>query len=390
MGTLRQTPGNALPRTCDPLSSPSCIGSAGGDTQPPANLPDPEPLTDDLNSADWDSSPLDPEASSSLEPLESNQQIPSHIPHPRYGAAEWDDHAPITVRESAFRHSGWAIDRRRVYNAFATAVIPDRRRLAFADCGNSAYVQRDADTGEYRIVANCCHDRFCAPCQAARAARIARRLQERVESGRCRFLTLTQRATELPLRQQLDLLYRHFNELRRRKWWKDRVIGGAAFLEVKIGQGSNRWHAHLHILCEGRYLNQRELSAEWYAVTGASFIVDVRAVPDAAQRAQYVTKYVTKPASSAVYSNPERLSELILALRGRRMMNAFGSWRSWRLDAPEESAATWKTVERLDTLISAAASLDPDALRIITALARQHPALRQICPFILPYLEAPP
>ena len=54
---------------------------------------------------------------------------------------------------------------------------------------------------------------------------------------------------------------------------------------------------HIHIVYEGDYLPQHELSEVWADITGDSYVVDIRGTPNGMSRdraANYVTKYITK------------------------------------------------------------------------------------------------
>jgi hypothetical protein len=318
--------------------------------------------------------PLPP--SSSLEHLESNPPpADSHINHPRYGPSDAHSLPPIWPEESGFRHSCWHHRRRLVYNALMSSGQSSRRIDAFANCGAGAWAQVSASGDDVRVVAHHCHDRFCQPCQVGRAASIVAAVTEHLKTRTTRFVTLTQRASDTPLPDQLNKLYRDFSTLRRREWWKRRVTGGAAFLEVKIGENSGLWHCHLHILVEGDYLPQRELAAEWYAVTGASYICHVTAVPNAEHRARYVTKYVTKPADPTVFADPAKLALFVAALKGRRLCLTFGGWRGLQLDPDSPTDEQWKSIAPLTQLFSDAAHGDAAALRWVEALQRKYPSL---------------
>ena len=91
-----------------------------------------------------------------------------------------------------------------------------------------------------------------------------------------RFLTLTMKHYDLPLRDQIRLLKKNFVKLARRVGWKKYVTGSVNFLHVKYNEKTG-WHVHLHILLTGSYLPQKWLSAEWLKVTGDSVIVHVEA-----------------------------------------------------------------------------------------------------------------
>src|SRR5205085_12174463 len=104
---------------------------------------------------------------------------------------------------------------------------------------------------------------------------------------------------------------------------------------------------------------------------------DVRAIGDADGTARYVTKYVTKPAHESVYADREKLDEMLLALRGRRLWTTFGGWRKWDLDAAPADAGEWHPIAPLADLATRAKSGDLDAQRWCAAAARKWPLLAE-------------
>lgn len=265
---------------------------------------------------------------SSLEPLETSEPSAGvHISAERYGSPEHDSIAPILPEESSFRHSGWAADRRRVYDALRRCGEPQRRVQAFADCGSAAWGHWCE--GEPAVTCNHCRDRLCQPCQVARRARLVEAILVAVAGAdsRVRFLTFTLKHNNTSLVAQLDRLYLAFRTLRRTALWKSSVTGGALFLEVKVGD-DGLYHPHLHVLAEGVRIEQRDLAAAWHDITGDSFIVHITAINDPLKRAQYVTKYATKPADSTVIRDPGKLDEFLVAIKGRRLYQPFGKWRA--------------------------------------------------------------
>lgn len=265
---------------------------------------------------------------SSLEPLETSEPSTAvHISAARYGSPEHDPIAPILPEESSFRHSGWAADRRRVYDALIRTNQSNRRSSAFADCGSAAWGHWCE--GEPTITSNHCHDRLCQPCQVARRARLVEAILVAIADAKrsVRFITFTLKHNRTPLTAQLDRLYAAFRTLRRTALWRNSQDGGALFLEVKVGD-DGMFHPHLHVLAEGGLVMQRDLAAAWHAITGDSFVVDIRAVTDPRRRATYVTKYATKPADSTVIRDPEKLDEFLVAIKGRRLYQPFGTWRA--------------------------------------------------------------
>jgi hypothetical protein len=285
---------------------------------------------------------------------------------------------PATREESRFRHSGWAVRRDKTWEALKAAGWSDSKLDRFRECGAGLWLEWSDEAKDLRLRCNTCRDRWCLACGNERAGKVAANVATLIEARHARFVTLTRRHSAAPLRDQLDSLFACFLALRRRSWWKSHVVGGAAFLEVKISERTHAWHVHLHIVCESEYLPQRELSAEWLAVTNDSSIVDVRAVPQAGKVAAYVSKYVTKPADASVYNDRDRLIELILALRGRRLCTTFGTWRGHKLDDAEPSSVGWTAIGSLDRLLSDYREGSRDAARYLEAAARKWPALTSI------------
>jgi hypothetical protein len=327
--------------------------------------------------------PLPP--SSSLENLESSPpSTPAHIWREGFTRPGVNPTTPVTPLESHFRHSGWCRRRHLVYDALVRTGQSENRKDAFANCGHNLYAHVSTDLTQVRLSAGHCHDRFCVPCQTARSRVIAAAVEGLIREHETRFLTLTLRASNTPLNDQIDRLYRSFAVLRRRQWWRENVVGGAAFCEIKVGKNSGLWHPHLHVLVEGSYLNQRKLSAEWYAVTGDSFVVDVRECSDPEGRARYVTKYVTKPASTEVFEHVDRLDEFLCAMKGRRLCFTFGTWRGVQLDPHAPVEGEWTPLGRLEHVIARALDGDGPSRRWCEALLRRYPTLNELGRFFRP------
>lgn len=322
--------------------------------------------------------PRPPVPSSSLEPLETSEQFLSEqISHPRYGSSEHDSFPSASPAEQSFRHSCWHADRRRVYDALMSTGQPQRRVDAFANCGSALFLSKDGD--DLALTSNHCHDRLCQPCQTARRALLVANVIQAITTSKrtVRFLTLTLRARDCLLSDQLARLTACFKELRRRKWWKAHVDGGAMFIECKIGEKSHAWHVHAHCLIEGGYFEQKELSAEWHAVTGDSYIVDVRSVTDPARRAAYVTKYATKPADSTVLRNVDRLQEFILCIKGKRLFQCFGEWKTFSLEGDDEPRRNLTVIGSVENLAARARAGEAEASRFYYAACRKWPHLSQ-------------
>lgn len=301
--------------------------------------------------------------SSSLEALETSAPPPSCvINHKRFGTNEWDTCVPASPAEQRWRHSGWAVDRIRVYKALMRTGTPQNRIVRFAECGGNVWLAIDS-AGQMCAQAQKCRDRWCRPCQAERRQALIAAITHRVDqhAARTRFITLTLRGrSDATLPDQLERITTCFATLRRRVWWRGVVDGGCLFIEIKRGQGSRQWHVHLHVLASGSFVDQKQLSSEWLAVTGDSHIVDVRSISDAAKRAAYVVKYVTKPASADVMAVPADLDVAMLAMKGKRMLQTFGDWKG--IDAEDAEPPTpRKMLGRLEDIQARAAAGDLDA-----------------------------
>ena len=303
-------------------------------------------------------------ATTSVHPQETNVDSPMTSTE---GVAE----TPLS-RCMSFRHSGWHHDRDLIRLALESTGTSSGRLSRWDQCGENAWVLRHPEqANRYRIAASYCHDRFCRPCSNTRSNLAAQNLIRRLGSAQLRFVTLTLKSTVEDLCSLVDKLYRSFRRLRTHKIWNAKVDGGAAFLEVKWNEGSRRWHPHLHLIVEGRYLPQALLKDAWRKVTGNSTIVDIRPIPNGRSAARYVTKYASKPLSNTFLNRPDKLQEAIAALRGTRLALTFGTWRGFRLfqQPPREE---WVAVAPLDELLDLADRGVEPALSIVRSFACNH------------------
>jgi hypothetical protein len=231
-------------------------------------------------------------------------------------------------------------------------------------------VEWSPEEKRWRLAANYCRDRCCQPCGRARSAQVEAALRAWVGDRSLRFITLTLKHTpHLKLQEQLERLYRSFSSLRRRNWWKDKVKGGVAVLEVKIGK-DGLWHPHLHLLLESSYLPQQGLSHEWLAVTGDSYIVDVRKVSQEKNELKYVCSYVGKPLDSSIYNVPEMLDAFVIAIKGRRLILPFGTWHKLSLESEIADGGVWVCMGPLWKLLRDAHT-DPHAATILALLRKK-------------------
>lgn len=279
-----------------------------------------------------------------------------------------DDRGDADAITSSFRHSGWQRLRRQTYAALARTGAPDTRLQRFAECGSAAWLTEDRDQpGRYRVVANHCRDRFCVACTSAKARATAQAVSRMCEGRTVRMITLTLKNTDSTLAPVLDKLYRSFARLRRRTFWLKAVDGGIAFLEVKYNASTNRWHPHLHVLVVGRFVHHGLLKRAWHVITNDSFIVDIRHLRSPRDGAKYAAKYAGKPLSHTYRANPAAFDDAVATLKGRRLVSAFGEFRSMLVDESDDTT-TWRNLGPLHEWLTAAEYGDPYASRVIQTL----------------------
>ncbi len=271
-----------------------------------------------------------------------------------------------------FRHSGWQRNRKLIYQSLRRTRQSKSRVANFADCGSTAYVYKRADDpSKFRLGGSSCRDRFCLPCSIDRSRCLATNVLKTLGRRPARFVTLTLRQTNAHLRDVLDKLYACFCKLRTRVFWKNRVKGGCAFVEIKYSAANDAWNVHLHAIVHGRFIPKRDLSWEWRKLTGDSYIVDVRLIEDEARIGRYVVKYVSKAFNDTFLNRSEYLDTVIIVMAGRRMCLTFGDWRGIKLtESPNEH--DWISLGSFHDVVSKAAQGDRESLAAIEAICREN------------------
>lgn len=134
-----------------------------------------------------------------------------------------------------------------------------------------------------------CHSRFasqCPVCSAKWAGMNRKRFGEaidRMDHPIFMTLTLTKKVT---IDDNLNRIWQCrkalFKRLRREGYKIRSWIG--------VVEDGN----HLHLVLDSNYIPQRNISKIWKAVTGDSYIVDIRAVKGSRGASAYISKYLTK------------------------------------------------------------------------------------------------
>lgn len=281
---------------------------------------------------------------------------------------------PASKEETAFRHSNWATKRKLVRAALESVNTSRCSMERFDECGGECTVEYCKESQKYRLRANYCKNRHCEPCNRAKANLLAANLRSRLEkepNGRYRFVTLTLKHTDTPLADQIQRLYTSFRTLRTKRPWKESQSGGAAVLEVKWDPDTGEWHPHLHIISEGDFLLQSQLAELWHAITGDSWIVDIRPLKTGKDAAHYVAKYVSKGTNDAVWHNTNAAQEWVTAMKGVRSCATFGAWRGYKLLAHLPDTAAWTPIGTLNSIYRDAREGHVYAVRLLEVLARE-------------------
>lgn len=292
----------------------------------------------------------------SVQPPETSAQTLASPSRPQYGV-----HRPV-LRD-------WV----RVQTALATSsrsALKRRAEKINACCVAPMYVL--TGKGEIGTAPGFCRDRMCPTCQIRRSRATAQKvtaLVVRMDSPR--FLTLTLRHEHRELFLTMAALSAAFRAMRRTKAWLAHVHGGVYAVEVTRNSQTGCWHAHVHIVYEGIYWQQADISAAWKAASDGSYICDIRAVHTRSAAANYIAKYVAKPNGMAEWP-VEAICEYAADMAGRRLIHTFGA--SYAEEIDDESAGEIKAeCERLcsaNRLLHWAAKSDAYALRAVELLAR--------------------
>lgn len=307
---------------------------------------------------------LDPDETSPQEPF-TNACVRGDLTPPALPSDRCD-------LNQSFRHSFWRQKREAISRCLADTVKDMNRLHRFATCGSYAWVLRVSGTNDrFRIVTNRCRDRFCEACQVDRKRLIGMNLRAALPETRLRFMTLTLRNSDQPLNEVLTRLIVSFGKLRRRRDVAACITGGCWFLEITRNPDTSQWHPHLHVLMQGTFLPQQVLKKNWHEITKDSFVVDIRAIRDTDQAADYVCKYATKGCDASVWSDPLALSEAVTSLAARRTFNPFGTWTKLELSKPPTGDENWEPVAPLWKVILDASDGDEVSQMILSHLRRK-------------------
>lgn len=169
-----------------------------------------------------------------------------------------------------------------------------------------------------------CGIAFCPDCGLRRRVRLEEKVKKSLaRMDQPRLATLTIRNVEHIDGDTLAALKSTLGKLRRTKRWLSYVTGGEYTIEITWSL-DKFWHPHIHVLMDGFYYPQAELSADWKAA-GGDAVVDIRKADKNA--AAELCKYISK--GHAFVDDPQAIKELYLATAGKRLHGSFGEAFKW-------------------------------------------------------------
>ena len=192
-------------------------------------------------------------------------------------------------------------------------------------CKSHAWFMIHKETKAVRVAASACGLRWCPLCIRTRKYIITESVKSwLLEREKPKFLTFTLKHHTAPLKEQIQALYKYFRAIRKTPFWKKHVKGGIWFFQVKKSKDERYWHPHIHVLIEGKYIIQKDLSNLWRKITHGSYVVDIRAVKNVNKAADYVARYAAAPCRLFGHKFDDAL-EIVKALHSQRICGTFGT-----------------------------------------------------------------
>jgi len=195
-----------------------------------------------------------------------------------------------------------------------------------------------------------CGDRTCPACRKKWYGHHFKMLVDLVSGWpSLRFMTLTLK--NVPdsdfSKYHIKFLRKCFARLRARF---PKVFSGG-FYVVQDTNSGNGHHPHLHVLYDGLFIAQKDLKKAWSEITGGSFIVDIRAVPDP----KGAVHYLLKDFLQAPRIRPEDRDTFNEVFKGSRMVQGFGRYSKTKFRVPYKcpkcGESCWLDEDALDALL---------------------------------------
>ena len=208
-----------------------------------------------------------------------------------------------------------------------------------ANCANYLVFRHYFRIDEVRLHAAqfCKKHLLCPMCAIRRGAKMLKAYLDKYNQVSGGFPLLTPYLVTLTVKNGDDLAERmqHLRSSMRKMFESRRnALKGQVFVEfaksaggfhsVEVTNRGNRWHPHVHMiwLCSEKP-NQSLLSKEWQAITGDSYIVDVRPLHDPVEGFLEVCKYALKFSDLSLSDNYHAFE----VMAGMRLIDSHGILR---------------------------------------------------------------
>jgi hypothetical protein len=225
--------------------------------------------------------------------------------------------------------------------------LPNRKGLTerLETCGDYLVFRHYFTIDQVKLHAAhfCCKHLLCPLCAIRRGAKAMQAYMPRFEAIKATKADLRPFLVTLTVKDGPDLAERfeHLQKSQHELWKRkhrgrgsalDQVDAAVWSYEVKRGRGSGLWHPHLHMVALAMVQpDAGELAIEWHAITGDSFVVDVRPIDQADPASGFleVFKYALKFSDM----EPPDTFHAFEVLTRRRLVGSAGLFRG--VEIPE-------------------------------------------------------
>lgn len=243
----------------------------------------------------------------------------------KQSAAEWAD-----KRASADQQTE-AFNTARLHKDTVEAkLFPEwqgTRAASFAKCGREKLYRECRECGATEVYDYHCNLKWCPCCNWRVTFKRAMELRYLTEGmSRLKHLVLTQRNFGKLRREHIVATRKNLAKLRASKLFAG-VVGGCNSLEFTNEKAG--WHMHWHLLLEGGFIPQDEISAKWAKYVGQEFAICFIKAVGKEDYVKEVSKYVVEGSEIAKWSR-EQILEFVTALDATRLFSIFGRWKELR------------------------------------------------------------
>ncbi len=283
-----------------------------------------------------------------IETSRRNPTRPEESPDARTLASDLpdpDDHQDYTYRGYLLKPRIESYTRAREIYADVDGSFGGKFSSRLQACRKFAWFMQSSVTHKLRVQSSRCKLRWCPICRDVSRMIVTKAVEEWLANQDYpKMITLTLSHSDDELSLQIKRLYKCFQKLRTRVYFRKLITGGVWFFQLKFNDSTQQWHPHIHCLVAGKFLAHNQLKALWHKITGDSYVVDIRPVKDVEACSNEVARYATSPADITAVDLGRAL-EIYYATKHQRICGSWGSARSMVLrPQPLEDTGEWTKV----------------------------------------------